>query len=104
MIYTSVDLSLFYHNTDNTLHELIAVQVYVYGNLAAGSDELMKLTDKFREKFESKPRELPPLLFSGVMINPNPKGYFMEQNAHSNQIEKIPEDCGFYLFRTTLRR
>lgn len=33
------------------------------------------------------------------MINPNPEGYFLEQNAYSDQIEKVPENCDFDLFR-----
>lgn len=38
------------------------------------------------------------------MINSDPEGYFLEQNAYSSQIEKIPEDCDFYLVSATRHR
>lgn len=60
--HTNGDLSLFYHNVSNTLHELLAV--YMDDTLASGINELIKITNKIPEKFESRPREFPPLLFS----------------------------------------
>lgn len=64
----------------------------------------MKLTDKIPEKLEQKKREFSRFTFVGVMINWDAEGYFLEQNAYSNQIEKLTEDCDFGLFRSTCHR
>lgn len=55
----------------------------------------MNITDNILGKFESKQREFSPNIFAGVMINPDPEGYFPEQNVLFNQIEKLPEDFDF---------
>lgn len=100
--YTPGDLSFFYHNIRDEIQGLLAV--YVDDKLAAEVQDFMKLTNKIPEKFETKPREFPPLIFAGVMSNPDPGRYILEQNAHSNQIEKLPEDCDFDILRTTSHR
>lgn len=80
------------------------LEVYLDDTLAAGTDEFLKITDKIPEEFESEPREFPKLLFSGVMINTHRLGYFLEQNAYSNKLDKLPSDCDFNLFRKTRHR
>lgn len=36
-----------------------------------------------------KPREFPPLLFAGEMINAYAEGYLLEQNKYYNEIENF---------------
>lgn len=55
------------------------LSVYVDDTLAAGKNEFMKYTGKIPEDVESKPREFPPFLFAGVMINQDIIGYFLER-------------------------
>lgn len=54
---------------------------------ASGTKAAMKITDMIPEIFQSKPMHFPPPLLAGVMINPDPEGYFLERNSYSNQIE-----------------
>lgn len=75
--------------------------VYVYDTKAGEIEAFMKLTNKISEEFNSKPKSFPLLLFAGVMINPHPLGYVLEQNKYSDKIDKLPSDCDFNLFRTT---
>lgn len=74
---TSGYLSIHYHTKRERIQGMLAV--YVDDTLAAGNDEFMKLTDKIPEQFESKPREFAPFIFSGVIINNDRLGYFLEQ-------------------------
>lgn len=48
--------------------------VYLYDRPAARTDDFMKLTEKFIETFDSKPRDFSPLLFT-LMINEHPREY-----------------------------
>lgn len=75
--------------------------LYVDDTLALGTETFMKLTGKLPEEFDSRSKEFPPLLFSGVTVNPDPLDYFLEQNKY---LEKLPGDFDFNLFRTTRHR
>lgn len=75
-------------------------EIYVDDKLATGRDEFMSITDKNTEELESKPRDFPALVFTGVMINPYRLAYVLEQNVYSDKIHELPGDCDFNFFRT----
>lgn len=64
--YTSVDLSRIYHDTIQRV-----LTVHVSDRLYDGRDELMRMTDKIQEHFESKQRDFRPLLFARMILYPD---------------------------------
>lgn len=58
------------------------IAVYVNGTIAAGNSDFIKPTEKIPEECESKHRKFPSFQFSGVMINKEPLGYFLEEKKY----------------------
>lgn len=69
------------------------LSVYVDDTLTAGTEDFMKLINKIPEEFDSKQKAFPPLLFSGVIIKPDPLRYFVEQKNYSEKIDTLHTLC-----------
>lgn len=85
--YAPVDLSFFCHNIRNDIQGLLAVHVDY--TIAAGTNYLMKYTDKSPDKFETKPTKFLSFVLAGVMINADAKGYLSEQKEYSNRMKTL---------------
>ena len=92
MPHTTGDMSLFFKITHDSLLGLI--KTYVDDSLASRNSEILKLTEKTQDKFESRPS------FAGVSIRTATKGIELHQSDYISTIELLPTTWSFELFRS----
>lgn len=72
---TCFDMSFYYTNKES-LHGLF--QLYFDDTIAEFQDHFKNLTDEISKTFESKPRQYPAFLFTGIKIPEQKDGFFLE--------------------------